>query len=135
MQHSNWKYWHKRQIQALTAVGAVGELELLGQECRDSLLATSQMEEDTDVMSDQLCWGSGAFGALKTTTQTQKQGEFTQELTDAFFGILLFSKTRKPQGLPPVKLNELLDPKAEKEFAEWKFGLLAVSMGLHNPEL
>lgn len=38
-------------------------------------------------------------------------------------------------GSPPVKLKELLGPKAEKEFAECRFGLLAVSMGLHNPEL
>lgn len=47
----------------------------------------------------------------------------------------MVSKTLEPQGLPPVKLNELLDPKAENELAEGKFGLLAVSMGLHNPEL
>lgn len=42
-------------MQALTAVGAVGELELLGQEWRESLLVTSQMEEDTEVISDQFC--------------------------------------------------------------------------------
>lgn len=45
------------------------------------------------------------------------------------------SKSLELQRLPPVKLNVLLDPKAENELAEWKFGLLAVSMGLHNPEL
>ena len=39
---------------ALTAVGAVGELELLGQECRGSLLVMSQMEE-AEVNSGQLC--------------------------------------------------------------------------------
>lgn len=37
--------------------------------------------------------------------------------------------------LPPVRLKELLGPKAENELVGWKFGLLAVSMGLHNPEL
>lgn len=38
------------------AVGAVGELELLGQECRGSLLCISQMEGgETVVNSDQLC--------------------------------------------------------------------------------
>lgn len=42
-----------RRTRALTAVGAVGELELVGQECRESLLFTSQMEEDTEVISDQ----------------------------------------------------------------------------------
>jgi hypothetical protein len=35
----------------------------------------------------------------------------------------------------PVRLKELLGPNAEKEFAALKLGLLAVSMGLHNPEL
>lgn len=44
-------------------------------------------------------------------------------------------ETFEQQRLPPVKLKELLGPKAENELAEWKFGLLAVSMGLHNPEL
>lgn len=39
----------------LTAVGAVGELELLGQECRDSLLCMSQIEEDTGLNSDHFC--------------------------------------------------------------------------------
>lgn len=34
-----------------------------------------------------------------------------------------------------VRLKELLGPKAEKELAEWKFGLPAESMGLHSPEL
>lgn len=37
------------------AVGAVGELELLGQECRDSLLGMSQIEDGTVVNSGQLC--------------------------------------------------------------------------------
>lgn len=39
------------------AVGAVGELELLGQECRESLLGMSQMEEAVAavVNSGQLC--------------------------------------------------------------------------------
>lgn len=40
------------------AVGAVGELELLGQECRESLLGMSQMEEaeaEAEVNSGQLC--------------------------------------------------------------------------------
>lgn len=37
------------------AVGAVGELELLGQECKESLVGTSQMEEDTGVKSGQVC--------------------------------------------------------------------------------
>lgn len=37
------------------AVGAVGELELLGQECRESLLGMSQMEEvEVEVNSGQL---------------------------------------------------------------------------------
>lgn len=36
------------------AVGAVGELELLGQECRDSLLGMSQMDE-AEGNSGQLC--------------------------------------------------------------------------------
>lgn len=39
----------------LTVVGAVGELELLGQECRESLLGMSHMEEGTVVNSGQLC--------------------------------------------------------------------------------
>lgn len=39
----------------LTVVGAVCEPELLGQECRDSLLGTSQIEEDTALNSGQLC--------------------------------------------------------------------------------
>lgn len=44
------------------AVGAVGELGLLGQGFR-SRLATSQMEEGgTDVNSGQLCCGSNDFG-------------------------------------------------------------------------
>lgn len=47
----------------------------------------------------------------------------------------LFWSFEKQHRLPPVKLKELLGPKAENELAEWKFGLLAVSMGLHNPEL
>lgn len=46
---------HQHQIRDLTAVGAVGELELLGQECRESLLGMSQMEEGTGVNSRQLC--------------------------------------------------------------------------------
>lgn len=37
------------------AVGAVGELELLGQECRESVLGMSQMDEGTVVNSGQLC--------------------------------------------------------------------------------
>lgn len=37
------------------AVGAVGELELLGQECRVSLLGMSHMEEGTVGNSGQLC--------------------------------------------------------------------------------
>lgn len=37
------------------AVGAVGELELLGQECRESVLGMSQMDEATGVNSGQLC--------------------------------------------------------------------------------
>lgn len=52
-----------------------------------------------------------------------------------FLNTPLFINPLELQRLPPVKLNVLLDPKAEKELAEWKFGLLAVSMGLHNPEL
>lgn len=41
----------KQTSTKLTAVGAVGELELLGQECRES----SQMEEGTGENSCQLC--------------------------------------------------------------------------------
>ncbi|TNN25799.1 hypothetical protein EYF80_064069 [Liparis tanakae] len=37
--------------------------------------------------------------------------------------------------VPLVRLKELLGPKAEKELAEWKFGLPADSMGLQSPEL
>lgn len=74
MQHGRRKCWRERRTQALTAVGAVDELGLLGQECRGSLLVTSQMEEETEVISDQLCWGSSDFGAFipLKTTQTQK---------------------------------------------------------------
>lgn len=39
----------------LTAVGTVGEPELLGQECRGSLLGMSQMDEGTALNSAQLC--------------------------------------------------------------------------------
>ena len=53
---------HQHQIRDLTAVGAVGELELLGQEWRESLLDMSQMEEGTVGNSGQLCWGSDDFG-------------------------------------------------------------------------
>lgn len=44
----------RRRLRALTAVGAVEGPELLCQECRESLLETSQMEE-TEGISDQLC--------------------------------------------------------------------------------
>lgn len=36
-------------MQVRTAVEVVGELELLDQECRESLLGMSQMEEGTEV--------------------------------------------------------------------------------------
>lgn len=58
-------------LKSLTAVWVVGELELLGQECRESLLGMSQIEEGTGVNSGQLCWGSIDFIPLKTTTHTQ----------------------------------------------------------------
>lgn len=48
----------------LTAVGTVGEPELLGQECRESLLGMSQMDEGTVLNSGQLCCGSSGFGRL-----------------------------------------------------------------------
>lgn len=50
MQHGR----RKRRMRALTAVGVVDGLGLLCQECRESLLGTSQMEE-TEEISDQLC--------------------------------------------------------------------------------
>lgn len=65
----------KNRLKNLTAVGAVGEPELLGQECRESLLGMSQGEEGKWVNSGQLCWGSNDFGAfipLKTATHTNK---------------------------------------------------------------
>lgn len=138
MQHGRRKCWRERWAQSITAVGAADELGLLGQECRESLLVTSQMEEETDVISDQLCWGSNDFGAFipLKTTQTQKhcqEQRAHQELAGPQH--CSFFKSLEQQRLPPVKLNELLEPKAENELAEWKFGLQAVSMGLHNPEL
>lgn len=55
----------------LTAVGAVGELELLGQECRGSLLGMSHIEEEgTLVYSGQLCCGSEDFIPVKTKNNT-----------------------------------------------------------------
>ena len=59
-------------MKSLTIVWAVGELELLGQECRESWFCTSQMEEDTGGNSGQLCWGSIDFIPLKTTTHTHQ---------------------------------------------------------------
>lgn len=84
-----------RTLPRSDAVGAVGEPELLGQECRGSLLGTSQMEEDAEeVKSGQVCGcGSelfGRFNSLKT----------------------------------PVRLKLLLGPKAENEL-EWMPGLTA----------
>lgn len=118
---------------ALTAVGAVDGLELLCQECRESLLETSQMEE-TEEISDQLCCGSSDFGAFipLKTTQTKSCEEQSANQVPQHASV---SKALQLQSLPPVKLNVLLDPNAENELVEWKFGLLAVSMGLHNPEL
>lgn len=60
-------------LRNLTAVGAVGDPELLGQECRGAGAGASQMEEDTALKSAQLCWGSGVFGkviSLKTEHTT-----------------------------------------------------------------
>lgn len=56
--------------------------------------------------------------------------------TSVFLPIRQFSKQLcvKIWQAPPVRLKELLGPKAENEL-EWKFGLLAGSMGLHSPEL
>lgn len=84
-------------------VGVVGELELLGQERRGSLLGLSQMEEDTEGKG-QHCWGSGGFGTFIPVNT-------------------------------PVKLKELLGPKAVKELVEWKLGLVAASMEPQRPEL
>lgn len=93
---------HQHQTLKLTTVGAVGELELLGQECSESLLGMSQMEGGTAAISGQLDGGSDDFGRfIPLTTKFNRYTYFSfmpvnNQLLNQLLYIILFA-WKKPQ--------------------------------------